>query len=259
MPRDVRMCAFLVRLGLLAILIVSGVNVALGQASKDARPPVGGVNSLPDALVIYIARGLAGACGQNCSEWIAVEGTVHWDGHKRMIAALDRVTDRKRPVFLGIRGHSNFNVATSIGRIVRERGLEVSVAQTDVDRCSAVSEVDCIALKRKGGPLNASLSSLKTCDNACVLILAGGVRRSVPEPTTVVIGGYQISNRLGLNISDERREGLHARFGEQFKLYLAQMGVDPALGDMIESNYGTPRKTELSRADLLRLRIITSQ
>src|SRR6267154_4261051 len=40
---------------------------------------------------------------------------------------------------------------------------------------------------------------------------------------------YQIASRLGLNVSDEHREGLRVRFREQTKLYLTQMGVDPAL------------------------------
>jgi hypothetical protein len=205
------------------------------------------------------STGASGACAENCSHWLAAEGTVHWDGYKRFIAGLDRFADRKRPVFLNVRGQSNLNVAMSIGRLLRERGYDVGVGQTIADQCRGLNDSDCVALKRSGVSLPASLSSIGTCDLACVLILAGGVRRTLPEDTTVLIQSAQIVNRLGLNVSDEHREGLHAHFREQIKLYFAQMGVDPALADTIDANYGIARKTQLSRADMVRLRIVTGR
>jgi hypothetical protein len=67
----------------------------------------------------------------------------------------------------------------------------------------------------------------------------------------------QISNRLGLNVADEQREGLHARFREQTKIYLTQMGVATALAEIIDANYGSARSTQLSRADVVRFGIVT--
>jgi hypothetical protein len=256
-----RLCGCVLPLGLLASLLAGGPQIALGQArsTDDARPLVGGVISLQDALLVYVVRGPVGACGENCSEWIAVEGTVHWDSHKRMIALLDRLEGRKLPVVVNVRGPSNFGVAISIGRILRDRGIDVSAGRTLVDQCHRLSEADCTAMKRTGDPLTASLSTVKSCDIACVFILAGGLRRTIPEVTTVVIGGIQVAHRLDLNVSDERREGLRVQFREQFRLYLTQMGVDPKLADMIDANYGTSHTTELSRVDLVRLRIVTPQ
>jgi len=264
---DVSLRALLARssliamLGLIAMIVIGGPKVTFSQPRPegDQAAAPGGVVSLPDALVIYSAHGESGACGENCSHWLAAEGTVHWDGHKRLIAGLDRFADRKRPVFLNVRGQSNLSVAMSIGRIFRERGIDVSVGRTIADRCGGLSESDCGALKRSGVALHASLSSIRTCDLACVLILAGGVRRTLPEDTTVLIQSTQISNRLGLNVSEEHREGLHARFREQIKLYFTQMGVDPALADMIDANYGSARNTQLSRADVVRLRIVNAR
>jgi hypothetical protein len=114
-------------------------------------------------------------------------------------------------------------------------------------------------LKRAGGPLRASISTVKYCDIACVLMLAGGMRRTIPQATTVVLHGTQIAHRFALNVSDERRDGLRIRFHDQIKLYLTQMGVDADLASLIDANYGTARVTELSRGDLVRLRIVTSQ
>ena len=79
------------------------------------------------------------------------------------------------------------------------------------------------------------------------------------ETTTVVFQGTQVGHRLGHNIPDEIRDGVHVRANEQIKLYLMQMGVDPALAEMINASYGNAGKTVLSRADLIRLRVLTSQ
>src|SRR5215475_15798412 len=94
--------------------------LAASAASAQApRPAVGGIGSPPDAMIFYVAHGAADACGPGCSDWIAAEGTVQWDTHKRLIAILDRQAGRKLPIVIHSRGQSNLNVATSMGRILR--------------------------------------------------------------------------------------------------------------------------------------------
>jgi hypothetical protein len=257
----VRWCALFARTGFIAMLAIGGPEITLSQTKPgvEARPAVGGVVSLPDAVLIYPAEAAPGACGANCSHWLAVEGTVHWDAHTRFIAALDRFSDRA-PIFLDVRGQSDLKTAMSIGRLLRERGYDdVSVGRTTVDQCRGLNDSDCVTLKRSGVSLPASLSSLGTCDLACVVILAGGARRRLPEDTTVLIQNTKIRNRLGLNISNEAREGLHEHFRDQFRRYFEQMGIDPTLADIIEANYETARDTRLSRADMVRLRIVAGQ
>ena len=72
--------------GGLMIFVAAGI----AQPQTPTRPAIGGFGSPPDAMIFYAARGAAGACGPGCSEWIAAEGTVQWDTHKRLIAILDR-------------------------------------------------------------------------------------------------------------------------------------------------------------------------
>jgi hypothetical protein len=165
LTEDASLCALLARSGLIAMLAIGGSKIALSQTKPgdEVRPAVGGVISLPDAALIYPAQGAPGAFGENCSNWLAAEGTVHWDGHTRFTA-----------IILNVRGQSDLNVAMSIGRVLRKRGYEVGVGQTIPDQCRDLNESDCVALKRSGVPLHASLSSIGTCDLACVLILAGG-------------------------------------------------------------------------------------
>src|SRR5580704_5467850 len=98
----------MLRSGLISTLLVMAVLVmaillAPAARSQDAaRPPVGGVMSPADAMIFYQARGQEGACGSNCSEWIAAEGVVEWDTFKRLFAFLARFGERKVPVVLNV-------------------------------------------------------------------------------------------------------------------------------------------------------------
>jgi hypothetical protein len=240
--------------GLMAI-----AAAGLVQAQTPDRPAVGGIGSPPDAMIFYVARGAAGACGPGCSEWIAAEGTVQFDTHKRLIAILDRQAGRKLPVVIHCWGESNLNVATSLGRILRDRGIDTTTGPTEVEACKGKPEAECFALKRPGGPLDAKVNLPgPPCDLACALILAGGVHRSLPPGTRMVLSGMFIRNRLAPNVSDEQRESLTARFGELFRLYLRDMGVDPELLDIIERNPEPRRGIELPSSEWSRLRIVTA-
>ena len=209
--------------------LVGLVAAGCAQAQDPQRPAVGGIGSPPDAMIFYVARGADGACGPGCSEWIAAEGTVQWDTHKRLIAILDRQAGRKLPVVIHAWGDSNLNVAASLGRILRDRGIDTTAGPTDVEACNGKTEAECFALKRPGGPLDAKVTLTgRPCDLACVLMLAGGVHRSLPAGTRVILSGMSIRNRVAPNVSEERAQGLTARFGELFRLYLRDMGVEPS-------------------------------
>src|SRR5262249_34999554 len=147
------------------------IFLAASAASAQApRPLVGGIGSPPDAMIFYVAHGAADACGTGCSDWIAAEGTVQWDTHKRLINVLDRNTGRKPPLVIHVWGQSNLNVATSLGRILRDRGIDTTTGITEVVACTGKSDADCFALKRPGGPLEASVTSPGApCDFTCVL------------------------------------------------------------------------------------------
>src|SRR5882757_1630459 len=180
-------------LGGLFILFATGI----AQAQDPHRPAVGGIGSPVDAMIFYVAHGAAGACGPGCSDWIAAEGTVQFDTHKRLINILDRQAGHKLPVIIHSWGESNLNVATSLGRILRGRGIDATMGPTDVDACQGMTEADCFALKRPGGPLEAKLRVPdEPCDLACVLILAGGVHRALPAGTKVVLTSMVIRNRV---------------------------------------------------------------
>ena len=86
-------------------------------------------------------------------------------------------------------------------------------------------------------------------------MLVGGVHRSLPSGTRLLLGGMSIQNRLAPNVSDERREGLTTLFGEQFRVYLREMGVETELLDIVDRNSQARRETEIPASDWKRLGI----
>ena len=240
------------------LISIFTVGFAQAQAPTPDRPPVGGIGQLPDAMIFYVARGTVGACGPGCSEWIAAEGTVLWDTHKRLITILDRTAGRKLPVVIHTRGDSDVIVAMSLGRILRSRGIDTTMGPSEVEACRGKSEADCFALKRLGGPLDAKLKlSQDPCDFACVLILAGGVHRTLPAGARVMLTGFYVYNRLAPNLSKDERVGLTARYDEMFRVYLRQMGVETELMDIVDKTSSVRRRIELPPSDWMRLRLVT--
>jgi hypothetical protein len=232
--------------------------VAASAAQAQQRPPIGLYGSPQDAMIFYVAHGPPGTCGPGCSDWIAAEGTVQWDSWKRLIAILDRQAGRKLPLIIHSWGPSNLNVATSMGRILREHGMDATAGATEVEACAGRSDADCFAVKRPGGPLDATLSVPDpACDLACVLVLAGGVHRSLPEGARVVLTGRSIHNRRAPNVSTEQRDSLTVIFGEQYRKYLLEMGVEPGLVDIVDGIGEGGRPLVVPPADLARLHIVT--
>jgi hypothetical protein len=130
------------------------------------------------------------------------------------VAFMERFGERKVPVVLNVWGAGSLNVATTLGKIIRDHGLDVTVGKTLVAECAGAAESACFALKRGGKPLDATIdSSFVWCDVACLLVLAGGVHRTLPASATVFIDPTRVRNRLAPNVSQEQQKGLQAITG----------------------------------------------
>jgi hypothetical protein len=159
---------------------------------------------------------------------------------------------------LNVWGNGDLGVATALGKIIRQHGLDVSAGATIAAGCVKATEADCFALKRSGEPLDAKIDTrIVECDVVCVLILAGGVHRTLPAAANVLIGPTHILNRLAPNVSAERQQGLQAFYGEQYRVYLTQMGVNPQLVDVIAQSAQAGRTIQLAPADWTRLGLVT--
>jgi hypothetical protein len=73
----------------------------------------------------------------------------------------------------------------------------------------------------------------------------------------VILSGMAIHNRLAPNVSRDEREGASTRFGELFRIYLHDMGVETELLDIVDRNSEARRQTELRPPEWMRLRIVT--
>jgi hypothetical protein len=147
----------------------------------DAKPAATKPVELP-AMVFYVAKGDPNACGPGCNEWIAADGKIDAGVAQRLRKLLAKLGPRKPPIFFHSGGGAVL-AAIELGRLIRERKLEVSVARTIPGGCDRdkLHDKPCDSLKRSGIDLTAQLDLFGAmCNSACVLALAGGAVRSVP-------------------------------------------------------------------------------
>lgn len=233
-------------------------TITSAPAQTTARPPIGEFGPPAGAMIFYVAHGAENSCGPDCSDWIAAEGGVQWDTGRRLIAILDRHPERKLPLVIHSLGPSDLKVAAGMGRILHDHGLDAMVGATDVTACADRPEAECFALKRPGGPLDARLNTVRTCDTACVMILVGGIRRTIAPGTRVVLSGMEVRSRLAPNISDVRRSALTIGVDQEFRTYLRDMGVATEVMDIVDQDSGFKRTTLVPETDWIRLHLITS-
>ncbi len=79
----------------------------------------------------------------------------------------------------------------------------------------------------------------------------------MPAGTRVVLSGMFLRNRIAPNVSQEARDTLPERFGEQFRRYLRDMGIDAELLDMVDRQGESGRGVEVPPAEWARLHIVT--
>ncbi len=84
------------------------------------------------------------------------------------------------------------------------------------------------------------------------------MHRTLPAGAVVAIGPRKIRDRLAPNVSAERQQGLEARYDDQYRLYLKEMGVSAEIVDMIDRSTDTGGVTQLASKDWARLGLVTA-
>jgi len=204
------------------------------QATQKPTP----THELP--LHLYLAKGEANACGEGCSEWIAVEGRFDAGSGGRAQAFLRRHAARKLPVYFQSPGGSGPD-AIVIGRQLRQLGITVGVAATVPRGCASATDTaaTCVAAKRSPQPVVADWRPDATCNSACVWALLGGKVRHVPPSARVGIhsGRFSLTRRWSdgrVQQVSPRDAAFKARSAEAIattRRYIREMGIDPALLD----------------------------
>jgi hypothetical protein len=160
-------------------LVLSMAIAALMAAEPSVAAPVWPRTWLPLAsapMRVRLVRGAYRDCAPQCDEWISVEGTIGAESLALLRRALDATKKRKLPILIHSAG-GRADIAMSMGRLIRARGLDVVVARTEFE--PAASE-----------PRGWAMSNSAICASGCSMVLAGGVRRFVaPESWTGVHEG----------------------------------------------------------------------
>jgi hypothetical protein len=248
------------RLRWLAGLAAGAVIAALaGSASAESQP----TNPWPP-IVFYVAKGEPNACGPGCREWVAAEGTIDENAHRRLRGLINRLGQRKLPIYFHSPGGS-VEAGMAIGRIMREHRMTAGVGRTIPRGCDPLQEHEaaCDSLKRAGRELLAELRTARTlCNSACVYALIGARVRQVGAGAR--IGVHEIAasryDERGLPVPIDRKslsqEQLKQLRAEEARLarYVAEMGIDKGLFDAA-AQIGHERVRYLSLNEIARFGI----
>jgi hypothetical protein len=171
-------------------------------------------------------------CGASCPEWIAAEGRIMPNltstQLKRMIAGMG---DKKLPIFIHSAGGA-VEEAYAMGRLIRAKGLTVSVTKTDLVDCAKDDKAkdnnkdnnECRTLQAKGVRLGNPKPPLSVCASSCVFVLAGGVQRHVGPLSLIGVHQYE-SSVTQVQVLQKYRMVPHPRTGDLVKEVISEERV----------------------------------
>ncbi|MCA0433964.1 MAG: hypothetical protein LCH46_11960 [Proteobacteria bacterium] len=259
---------------LIAALALLALALLPGEALAAKKKPEAW--ELPMAFTHVRA---SGACEPTCPEWIVADGKITPGTSKRFKAFLKSIGDAHLPVILQSAG-GDVNSALALGRIIRDRKMDVAVGYTVFIGCAP--RQDCKPPKAQNGIYRGMVRTRNAyCNSACPLVLAGGIRRiasadvsiGVHQVTTtwqnirvtyretyqIVDGKKKIISRKEIGrkkLKPKVTQGMYADLKKKLLDYYSEMGVDPGLIDEAEKT--PPSKLGvLSEHDLKGFRMVT--
>jgi len=168
------------------LFLLAGTPSVLAAAKPNAKPE-------EPAMHVVVVRSNEFGCAPACASWISAEGQITRDTPALFQTVLRSIGATKMPVII-TSGGGNIDSALVIGRMIRERKLDVVVGHTRFDSCPQGSK-DCDEKKGRG-LTGAPIGFRPYCASACSLILAAGTRRIVANDAYV--GVHQIVDILTL-------------------------------------------------------------
>lgn len=147
-----------------------------------------GVFSEP-TMTMRIVRQADSACEPSCPEWISLQGRIAPNQQADFSKLLDRLGKKKLPVLIDSQG-GNVEAGLAIGRMIRERELDVVVGYTWFGP-SCDEDVACKSRLKGDRVLGTASNIAASCASACVYILAAGSHRIVGALSRV--GVHQIT------------------------------------------------------------------
>ncbi len=141
-------------------------------------------------MQVSVVRANWPGCEPDCPEWIAARGRIDETTPSKFRKVLAQIGRRKLPVLIDSLGGSGLDGYT-IGRMIRAKGLDVSVSQTELQTC-AKDDKACRTVTPQGVALGRPKTLGAKCASACVHVLAGGIRRFAGLGTFV--GVHQVKS-----------------------------------------------------------------
>ncbi len=215
-------------LPILLVALVSAMDCAAAATDPPKATPAAAGVSAP--IQFYLARGDDDACGPDCKDWIAAEGTFDAGAAQRLRQLLAKLGRPRPPIYFHSPGGLVVG-ALELGRLIRSQKLQVSVAHTIATGCKADNppEKSCEAQKRSGQALAAKLDpTIAMCNSACVYAMAGGPIRLVPP--WVKLGIHDVGLDPAKSLPRGATAGrAKATAHEHIQEFLHEMGFDDAL------------------------------
>ena len=168
-------------------LASAGLADAASKKKKTKKAPAAPAISKPiyeAPMRVVIVRSSSPSCEPLCPEWIAAEGEITGATPGAFSKVFKQMGKRKLPIIIRSPGGS-IQAALEIGRMIRKRGLDVSLGWTSYTGCAPDQKSCKLPPEQKGIYRGLVLSSRAFCNSACPLILAGGVTRLAPSDTYV--------------------------------------------------------------------------
>lgn len=168
----------------LMLLVFSGASGGALAGSKKAAPPARPKAIYEAPMSVVIVRSADTACEPLCPEWISAEGEITGNTPAQFRRVFKQIGDRKLPIVIRSPGGS-INAAVEIGRMIRQRKLDVGVGYTNYKGCSP-DQKTCKLPQEDGGKYRGTVDTwMAFCASACPLILASGVNRHASYGTYV--------------------------------------------------------------------------
>lgn len=212
-----------------AFLLICGP--ALAAPSRAVLP-----TAPAPPMVFYVAKGASDACGRGCDSWIAVEGQVDSGAAFRFRKFLQKVGDRKLPMYFASPG-GNLDQALAMGAMLREKSVVARVARTVVKECGFEAQDSdvCIKLKQSGRVLHGDLWTRgANCNSACPYLILGAATREIAPDAVLGVHSPKVVVRFsGGTPSQQMRAAATARGLDRadriLSSYIVRMGAERGL------------------------------
>lgn len=185
------------RLLIAALLALGLLAGSIDAASRKKAPPKPELPPAFQPMRVVIVRSMILACEPLCPQWISAEGQIDARTPALFKKVLARAGKARLPIVISSPG-GDVEAALAIGRMIKERQLDVAVGTTFFTGC-APAEAGCkLPEDQKGVYRGVARSEYSFCVSACPFILASGARR-------ISVAGYDLGlHQLTRTVTQER-------------------------------------------------------